>query len=517
MKARVVNFFKRNPELLYDILEMNGDFILYDPAPRYISLVGFDDKAKDFDYVGKYKDKIKVFFKNTFKREIQINLNKVKSFEERENERILFLRNEGLKWDIKSFDGSVKWSNESKLHGPWSLRIIDEFRDKWDWSTLSRNQSLKLTEVLVEKFEDRWDWKNGLDWHVFLPKTESFQRKYWRRMNYKLTIIPYDELINEIENFDSDNLYDLSQNRWIKWTIDIIEKGFLNEEKFKTHHFALSWRALSENPSIPWDKFFLEYFKKHLRWEGLSGNTGLNWSEEFIDRYKEKWNWKILCRNKAVPWTAKLIEKYKDNIDYNELVWNESIKWNIELLESNRDKWNWETLVQMRNFPWTKLMLEKYYKNIKWTGGFYEVDRNSGYEYAIPEIFNNKTIQLDKKMAMFFKEKWKLNPLDENQLQSPDVKWQSYLGEWNYVSLNFILNIDLIEEFYEMFDKSLLLDNPSIISFRLIEIMEEKFGKEKFLEFLDEGEEIISNKQKIWQNILYYYFDEEVLEKSVGE
>jgi hypothetical protein len=42
---------------------------------------------------------------------------------------------------------------------PWSIDLIEKYRDKWDWEWLSNNLFLPWSIELIEKYKDKWNWK----------------------------------------------------------------------------------------------------------------------------------------------------------------------------------------------------------------------------------------------------------------------------------------------------------------------------------------------------------------------
>ncbi|MGO1650784.1 MAG: hypothetical protein ACTHXT_15695, partial [Sphingobacterium sp.] len=55
-----------------------------------------------------------------------------------------------------------------------------------------------------------------------------------------------------------------------------------------------NWKALSENPELPWSVELLEHYKDRWDWFYLSDNLGLPWSIELLDDYKDRWDWDVL-------------------------------------------------------------------------------------------------------------------------------------------------------------------------------------------------------------------------------
>ena len=41
---------------------------------------------------------------------------------------------------------------------PWSLELIERFEDCWSWGELSANEALPWSLELIEKYKDKWSW-----------------------------------------------------------------------------------------------------------------------------------------------------------------------------------------------------------------------------------------------------------------------------------------------------------------------------------------------------------------------
>ena len=60
-----------------------------------------------------------------------------------------------------------------------TLKIIEQFADKWDWHELSNNYNLKLSFALLDKFADKWDWERIINhWCGEELYTPEFLERY---------------------------------------------------------------------------------------------------------------------------------------------------------------------------------------------------------------------------------------------------------------------------------------------------------------------------------------------------
>ena len=63
--------------------------------------------------------------------------------------------------------------------------MIEAFKDKWNWSELSKNTSLELTHQLLEKYADSWNWEDIIDRYnnnLFDNEGVEFYEKYKDRI-----------------------------------------------------------------------------------------------------------------------------------------------------------------------------------------------------------------------------------------------------------------------------------------------------------------------------------------------
>ena len=77
-------------------------------------------------------------------------------------------QNSQILWTIsmlKKFQNRINWEILSR-HADESVlteQCIETFKDRWTWSNLTRNNI--VTPELLEKYADRWDWESVIDFY----------------------------------------------------------------------------------------------------------------------------------------------------------------------------------------------------------------------------------------------------------------------------------------------------------------------------------------------------------------
>ena len=185
---------------------------------------------------------------------------------------------------FKEYNGCLS-SNKSL---PWSIELIDKYKDNWDWNFLSANESLPWSNDLIEKYEDKWNWN-----------------------------------INKYID-DEPQFIGFSSCKFLSWSIDFIDK----------YKDRWNWDYLSANESLPWTLELIEKFKDKWLWGGtglgepvgLSANKSLPWSIELVDKYKDKWNFMYLPQIISLPCSEDVIIIFNNEPNYTDLIWNKAFK-----------------------------------------------------------------------------------------------------------------------------------------------------------------------------------------------
>lgn len=116
---------------------------------------------------------------------------------------------------------------------PWSLGLIEYFKDDWYWKYLSCNTSLPWSELLIDKYIEKWDWGS------LVPDGDKYLHEPG-----------------------------LSGNEGLPWTKELIKR--YSEKWF--------WNELSISSAIPWSLDLINEFYDKWNWNYLFANTA------FIDK-----------------------------------------------------------------------------------------------------------------------------------------------------------------------------------------------------------------------------------------
>ena len=76
--------------------------------------------------------------------------------------------NSNIRWTIpmiQKFQKKINWDKFSDYADENILteRVIEAFKEKWNWHNLSNNGRVQMTDELLEKFADRWNWEEIID------------------------------------------------------------------------------------------------------------------------------------------------------------------------------------------------------------------------------------------------------------------------------------------------------------------------------------------------------------------
>lgn len=205
-------------------------------------------------------------------------------------------------------------------------------------------------------------------------------------------------------------------------TVDLIEKYLINE----TLQTKINWKRISENPNLT--ERFIEKYQNKVDWKKISEHVCL--TINFIEKYKEKLNWKKISNNPNL--TINLIEKYKNKLNWINLSSNSCLT--INFIEQYIDALDWNYISLNPNL--TPEFIEKYKHNLHWNN-----------------LFQNPclTIDLIEKYVEEFNKADRINFIDisinPNLTSKFILKYKNILN-WEYLSENPCLTIDLIEKYF---------------------------------------------------------------------
>jgi hypothetical protein len=272
-------------------------------------------------------------------------------------EEQLVLKNEHRVWialltHIKAEDAVVFLSRQV----PFSQDLLERYKDRWDWESLSNNESMPWSLELLECFKDRWVWE-VLSNNQSIPWSRELLRRFEDRWAWG----------------DWDEPTGLSNNDSLPWSPELLE---LFKDRWDWGRFRQpSWQSgLSMSQTLPWSLELLERFKDRWDWGCLSNNGTLPWSLELLECFEDKWAWERcniwddgedawdpencgLSENRSLPWSIELLERFEERWDWRALSTNESLPWSMELLMRFKDRWNWPVLSKNRFLPWADLLM----------------------------------------------------------------------------------------------------------------------------------------------------------------
>lgn len=281
-----------------------------------------------------------------------------------------------LNWNLISENININWSEE----------IIEDFKEFLNWEILSLNPKLPWSFALIKKFEKNWVFgrlyhDKGLNSNSNIPWTIEILYEYKEVWNWSIlsssNYLPWDEKL--IQKFKEKwSWYSLCKNESIPWQNNFIEI-FYN---------YIEWEAICSNKSFPWTEILVEKYFEKIVWTSLANNKGFLWTEEFIIKIidlkfenKEDLFLKELCENQHLPWTENLVEIFINKI--NKIKWgsnsiysmrpdiltkalamNNSLPLSIEFIKKHKSFWN------KSNFTTISLSWVDYYdifkENLQW-------------------------------------------------------------------------------------------------------------------------------------------------------
>lgn len=240
-------------------------------------------------------------------------------------------------WTLLTFNSSIKWSFD----------LIEKFKNKIDWEVFSLNPSLQWTLELIEKYIDKWDWKI-LGMNSYLPWSLDFYKKYEHKFHLEFLFFHKEFTSNSNNYFESNNM--------LSWY-------------FVNHHFQQNM------PRVIFDENLISYIKGILDWNLFS--RYYEWSLTEIEKSKESINWEALSKNRIIIWSVELLKRYEEKWDWDGISWNKCVV-NFDLsllttyihyLKENNQISSYHAFIKIRNLFLKYIdendvieILEKYHK-----------------------------------------------------------------------------------------------------------------------------------------------------------
>lgn len=155
---------------------------------------------------------------------------------------------------------NLDWDNISNRKD-LQYEVIEKFRDKLNWSILTKNCRVDLSKTKVlDMFRDYLDWS-----YVSLAK----------------------EFVPSLENL----------------------------QQFKN---KVEWSIICNRMDLVIDEKFMDAFKDYIDWTTISNNGSISFNEKLIERYRNKWDWVALSENPAfrLPGVESIYKKELNLVEF---------------------------------------------------------------------------------------------------------------------------------------------------------------------------------------------------------
>ena len=211
----------------------------------------------------------------------------------------------------------------------WSVELINEYYDYWDWIKLSSNPSVKWDEELIEYYYKEVDF-TALCKNKAIKWDSKLLNKFLNQVNWK----------------------EISARQDLQWTFEyLIEfENYLywspKYPEYKEYLWPLSVRrlSLSENPSILWNSSMLHRWQDKVdffliaRYSKMTIEVLIEFKEKFFQREKSniefhKWSdmretadiyqtaWEVMSENKNIKLTSENVGIFNEvfiDVEYTE-------------------------------------------------------------------------------------------------------------------------------------------------------------------------------------------------------
>ncbi len=295
-------------------------------------------------------------------------------------------QNPALPWTeelIDKFKYNWDWDCLSKNKAiPWSEKLVEKYSKKWNWSTLFTEQNLPLSEHFIEKYISNFSTSElySLSRNTSIPWSVELIEKYkdkwsWNGLSF-CTVLPWSEEF--IDKFKYNWNWDcLSTNTSIPWSVELIEKY---KDKW-------SWISLSSNQALPWTSNLIERYKNYWNW-----GKDINYEDKDKWIFTERENVNDfnhvdpslfgISFNKGIKYNSSLLEQFKNYWNWNILSINNLITFNVQILKLYKNKWNWNGLSNNYAVPECNMLLDQF--NNMWSEKYTNRVENH-YDYYSPQ------------------------------------------------------------------------------------------------------------------------------------
>lgn len=420
--------------------------------------------------------------------------------------------------DIEMLESNkYRWNwnklSENKLN--FDAILLDSFLPFWDWSRLSINLNLPLTEEIIKKYDSKWNWE-GLSSNPNLPLHDELLRRYEDKWNWeKLSTLPhFSTTLETIQKYT----HRLNLNKAIHWLDEdkILSPAFYSV--LEANHDRITPFTLQKLPwSIPIIDLF-ESFNK-IKWcprnwteivirsgrikmfegsddeievevqhyeEGFLDNTYIYWEYNLLKKYWSKIRFDELDTKSKATFSANIsqhcnwksfeeILDFKDVIDWKAILLNPSVKIDKDFLLTFESLLDWQHLTKATDLTKDERLLETFKKKWDWTN----ISKDTVRKFTLPfldkfvdyvdwrQLIQNPQFSISDEVLQYFHNNldWELLS-SSNRIAFSTRLLEEYEQYWNWdrLSINKSLSFDNIklDRFKHRWNWGTLSKNPDI-------------------------------------------------------
>lgn len=329
-------------------------------------------------------------------------------------------------------------------------RQLDNPKYKWDFSGISKLQSINDNFIILYKYKDKLDWdflSFNSNFFTQVHKDERKIRMFQRYINFQL-------LSQKTDAGLSDKIiskYIKKPWNWSALSVHISTKTleFIKEQKDK----PWDWQALSVRKDILFaNDILVELSYQNWDWEAISKRADITFSEELIVKLIDKpLNWYLISQNRTFVPNAKTLSVLKiHNLDWNAISKNTNLS--TEILWDYRDSLIWLYVTKNQVFDISDVsLITKYQDYVDWE--FISKSENFRITVENLKLFKDKLNWVEINSRKDFK--------ISNELLEPF----SDVLDWSNISKSMEIKFteELIEKYRNKWDWQLLRKNPQII------------------------------------------------------
>lgn len=380
-------------------------------------------------------------------------------------------------WSILSRNDSIQrkfsysnWGKDRKGCYDNIVKYLKQFREKWDWKVLSMNKDLNWDRRLLNVFKRQdWDWEYLSEHGKFLTKKKRDKDDY---------------LINLLSQFPAIDFMLFSKRQDVIISSEVI---------LSKHKENWDWSVLSSNPKAKISgALLISLSSEDWDWNSISERRDIDLINETIIKLIDKdWNWERLSSHSSLIFNEEFILKVKSKPwDWNLVSHHISFSPSIEILtQTKRFDLDWTFLSKRTDLNPTRELLSKFENYWDW----HNITRQAGLDFTGTDLI------------IRFIDKWDWSFLSQAGKLIINRKTLSTFKDhlnWDLISSN--TNIDfskeLIHEFRPFWNWNKLKQNNRILE-SLGDFVHETIKQSPILTFVDK----IGNQYSPWGGSIYHF------------